>query len=80
MRVVLYRDQEVYAHDLWHLLKLDFPNFTYSPLSVTSLLQKGLSIEELLGRDRMRRFKGRKKSVTISSMPDPAIVLQYRGK
>jgi hypothetical protein len=79
-RVVNYLGQDVYIGDLWHLLKHDFPDYAFSKQWTATLVNMGRSIEEVLGLDRMRKYRGVKSESTILSTPDQGIVSRYRER
>lgn len=73
-RWVSYRGQDVVHGHLWHLIKSDFPDFDFGPSKVRALLEQGMDPNTIPSYCRV----GQRRSMT-SQMPDPDIVLLYRG-
>lgn len=70
---VTYRGQQVVQAHLWHLIKLDHPDFEFSPAKVRKLLEDGVLADDI----HKHRRVGFRRSTTLK-MPDPAIVSLYR--
>lgn len=71
---VEYHGQRVVQAHLWHLIKTDYPEFSFGPAKVRTLLKQGMKPEDIPSYQRC----GGRRSTTLDT-PDPVIVSLYRG-
>jgi hypothetical protein len=74
---VTYKRKKMLITHVWHVLKYENPNYSFTPQWTNKLLRTGHTIREIKSLDKTRESRKVKRSCTISSTPDLEIVSLY---